>query len=192
MRRWVRWPELVLAAVGLTLLGSWGAQTWSSRRFQAEAELRLERAAAAAPDPDARGRVARATTTDGPARIAIVRLGLDAMIDEGLSSRVLDRAVGHLRSTAAPGADGNCVLAGHRDTFFGPLKDVRVGDVVRITTAEGRWDYRVTGRGVVSPHRTDLLRATDRPTLTLVTCYPFRWIGPAPMRLVVRAERVDA
>lgn len=203
MKKWIGWPELLLAAVGLALLAGWGVQSWSSHRFQAEAGRRLDRASVGDRDPfeqaferDALGPIADKSPSGSKAvrlaRIEIARIRLDAMIDEGTSTRVLDRAVGHLRSTPGPGEDGNCVLAGHRDTFFGPLKGVRVGDVVRLTTAEGRWDYRVTGRDVVSPHRTDLLRATGRPSLTLVTCYPFRWIGPAPMRLVVRAERVDA
>lgn len=203
MKRWIRWPELLLAGFGIALLAGWGAQTWSSHRFQAEAGRRLDRASVGDRDPfeqaferDVPGALAimspLAARAAPPARIEIARIRLDAMIDEGTSARVLDRAVGHLSSTPGPGEDGNCVLAGHRDTFFGPLKGVRVGDVVRLSTAEGRWDYRVTGRDVVSPRRIDLLRATERPTLTLVTCYPFRWIGPAPMRLVVRAERVDA
>jgi sortase A len=183
------WPEVVLAAAGIALLVAWAAQGWSSQRFQASAGERLDRALAATQALPSRP--AAVVGGEGAlARLEIARLGLVAMVDEGTTPRVLERAVGHLESTARPGEAGNCVLAGHRDTFFRRLGGIRVGDVVRLTSLDGQWEYRVSAREVVSPRRTDLLRDTASPTLTLVTCYPLRWIGPAPMRLVVRAERV--
>jgi sortase A len=121
-------------------------------------------------------------------RIEIPRLNLRAMIAEGVDSRTLRRAVGHLPGTALPGQDGNVVLAGHRDTFFRLLKDVRADDIVRITTPAGRFEYVVEATAVVEPSRTDVLDATAEPSVTLVTCYPFYLVGDAPDRFVVRAR----
>jgi sortase A len=106
-----------------------------------------------------------------------------------VSARTLRLAVGHVPGTALPGEDGNVVLAGHRDTFFRPLKDVEPGDAVTLTTPEGRFEYRVEAAEVVAPTRTDLLESTSAPTLTLVTCYPFYLVGSAPDRFIVRATR---
>jgi sortase A len=122
-------------------------------------------------------------------RIEIPRLRLKAVVAEGVSARTLRLAVGHVPGTALPGEDGNVVLAGHRDTFFRPLKDVEPGDAVTLTTPEGRFEYRVEAAEVVAPTRTDLLESTSAPTLTLVTCYPFYLVGSAPDRFIVRATR---
>jgi sortase A len=89
-----------------------------------------------------------------------------------------------------PGDAGNVVLAGHRDSFFRALKDVRAGDHVRITTQAGVYDYQVDSTDVVGPERVDLLDASDAATLTLITCYPFNYLGPAPDRFVVHARPV--
>jgi len=103
---------------------------------------------------------------------------------------MLRRAVGHLPGTALPGEPGNVVLAGHRDPFFRPLKDVRPGDAVELTTPQGRFEYTVEDTQVVEPGRTDLLDPAGRARLTLVTCYPFYLVGNAPDRFVVRARQV--
>jgi sortase A len=100
--------------------------------------------------------------------------------------------VGHLSGTPLPGEDGNVVLAGHRDTFFRALKDIREDDVVRITTPRGRFEYVVEATAVVEPTRTDVLGATAQPSVTLVTCYPFYLVGDAPDRFVVRARLIGA
>jgi sortase A len=99
--------------------------------------------------------------------------------------------VGHLPKTAFPGEPGNVVLAGHRDSFFSDLGEVRSGDRVRITTPDGVFEYRVDSRRVVSPEQTEVLTATGLPTLTLITCYPFDYLGLAPKRYVIRARQVD-
>jgi sortase A len=121
-------------------------------------------------------------------RIEIPRLGISAIIAEGTDPRTLRRAVGHVPATALPGDDGNIVLAGHRDSFFRALKDVRAGDRVRITTQAGVYDYQVDSTDVVGPERVDLLDASAAATLTLITCYPFNYLGPAPGRFVVHAR----
>ncbi len=90
-----------------------------------------------------------------------------------------------------PGRPGNSVVAGHRDTHFRVLKDLSVGDRIRIDWGKERYLYRIVNTQVVSPRDTSVLRSTDEPTLTLITCYPFYFIGPAPERFVVRATPID-
>jgi sortase A len=124
-------------------------------------------------------------------RLEVPRIGLSAMIAEGTSGRVLRRAVGHLPDTALPGQTGNVVLAGHRDTFFRELGRVKTGDVIRITTRWGPYAYVVRFTEVVAPDETWVLEPASGQTLTLVTCYPFHYIGAAPKRFVVRARRVS-
>jgi sortase A len=111
---------------------------------------------------------------------------------EGTTSRSLRRGVGHLEPSAFPGEHGNVDLAGHRDTYFRELEGIAPGDRVLLTTPDGRFEYRVEWVRVVTPDRTDLLAPTGSRQLTLVTCYPFDWIGPAPKRFVVRARAVRA
>ena len=124
-------------------------------------------------------------------RIVIPRLKLSAMIVDGDSHASLRQGVAHLENTAYPGERGNVALAGHRDTYFRPLKDLVEGDVIRITTPDGTFSYEVDSLMIVPPSRGDFVAPSRAPELTLVTCYPFYWIGPAPKRLVVRARPVE-
>jgi len=121
-------------------------------------------------------------------RIEIPRLGIRAMVREGMDDETLKVAVGHIPGTALPGEPGNIGLAAHRDTFFRALRGVRKGDLMRLTTLEGSETYRVASASVVDPGRVDLLAgAKGTRALTLVTCFPFDWIGAAPKRFVVAA-----
>lgn len=122
-------------------------------------------------------------------RLEIPRLGLSIIVREGVDAETLRLAVGHIPGTASPGDTGNVGLAGHRDTFFRRLRDVRAGDEVRLTTVDGRYTYRVRSTSVVAPDDTSVLDGTARPSLTLVTCYPFYFVGAAPKRFIVRAEQ---
>lgn len=122
-------------------------------------------------------------------QIEIPRIGLKAVILEGASKRTLAAAVGHIPGTARLGAKGNAGLAGHRDTFFRGLKNIRLGDTILVTTLEGSFEYRVHDCQVVGPRDTRVLADTAEPALTLVTCYPFQYVGPAPERFIVRATR---
>jgi len=124
-------------------------------------------------------------------RIKIPRLKLSAVIFEGTDDQTLGRGVGHLAGTATPGETGNLVLAGHRDTFFRPLKNIREGDVIEVTGPEGVSRYKVEFTQIVAPEATEVLRSTGGSTLTLITCYPFRFIGNAPDRFIVRGQKVD-
>ncbi|HEU4939040.1 MAG TPA: class D sortase [Vicinamibacterales bacterium] len=121
-------------------------------------------------------------------RVDIPRVGVSAIVREGDDAATLRHAVGHIPDTALPGASGNAGLAGHRDTFFRGLKGIRAGDRIRMTTANGILEYTVRDTRVVDPDDVSVLRSTGRPTLTLVTCYPFYYIGSAPRRFIVQAE----
>jgi sortase A len=124
-------------------------------------------------------------------RIEIPRAGVSALLLRGTSSRTLRRGVGTIRGTAPPGAEGNVGLAGHRDSFFRGLRNVREDDTITLKTLGGDFRYRVEWTRVVAPHETAVLAEAGGPVLTLVTCYPFSWIGPAPERFIVRARRID-
>jgi sortase A len=120
-------------------------------------------------------------------RLEMPRLGLVAIVREGTSDDVLRFAAGHVPGTALPGEPGNVVIAGHRDTLFRPLKEVRPGDALRLTTPDGAFEYAVTQVEVVEPTRLDVLEPRAPREATLVTCYPFHFVGKAPLRFVVRA-----
>ena len=112
------------------------------------------------------------------------------MMTEGVDKQTLSRAIGHVPTTARPGEPGNCALAGHRDSFLRGLGGVRVDDVVRIVTATRTFEYRVEWTRIVDPHQVDVLDSTATRSLTLVTCYPFEFLGHAPQRFIVRAREV--
>jgi sortase A len=122
--------------------------------------------------------------------IEIRSIGLSAMIAEGDNGRILRRAVGHITGSALPGQQGNVVIAGHRDTFFRPLRNIHMDDEITLTTLNGTYRYRVDSIQVVEPEDTEVLDRSDDAILTLVTCYPFYYVGPAPKRFVVRAHRI--
>jgi len=121
-------------------------------------------------------------------RVEIPRVGVSAMVREGDDAATLRHAVGHIPDTALPGEPGNAGLAGHRDTFFRGLKSVREGDRITMTTPGGVLEYIVRHTTVVDPDDVSVLSPRGRQTLTLVTCYPFYYIGSAPRRFIVQAE----
>ncbi len=124
------------------------------------------------------------------ARLEIPRLALSVLVSEGTSALTLRRAVGHIEGTAIPGTIGNIGLAGHRDTFFWPLRNIRLQDVIMLTTDEGMFEYRVVSKRIVPPTEVSVLAPDAGQVLTLVTCHPFYFVGMAPNRFIVRAERL--
>ena len=121
--------------------------------------------------------------------IEIPRLKLSSVVLEGDAAAALLLGVGHLADTPLPWQGGNTVFAAHRDTFFRPLANIRKDDVIRFSTADYRFEYVVKQLKVVEPTAVDVLEPTSAATLTLITCFPFNYIGPAPQRFIVRAER---
>jgi len=122
--------------------------------------------------------------------IEIPTVAMKAVILHGDSPEVLRRGIGHLPETPMPGEWGNVALAGHRDTFFRPLRQIRPGDVITLRTTRGAFEYRVESVRVVSPTDIGVLESSSRRELTLVTCFPFHYVGAAPNRFIVRAFEV--
>lgn len=124
-------------------------------------------------------------------QIGIASIGLKAIIAEGVDDRTLQRAVGHIPGTPWPGQAGNVAMAGHRDTFFRRLRNIKKNDEITLTTLDGSYHYLVDVIELVEPDNTEVLDHSSEPTLTLVTCFPFYYVGPAPERFIVRAHRID-
>jgi sortase A len=122
----------------------------------------------------------------------VPRLGVKAIVVQGDSQSVLRRAVGHIPDTSLPGQLGNVVLAGHRDTFFRPLRGIRAGDFISLKTAGGDFQYQVQSTTIVAPSHTEVLRSSGDNMLTLITCFPFYYVGAAPDRFVVRARQIGS
>ena len=123
-------------------------------------------------------------------RLEIPTLGVSTIVREGEDARTLQLAVGHIAGTALPGAAGNMGLAGHRDTFFRRLREIDPGDVIRLVGVDGTYTYVVDSTQIVDPDDLWVLDPTPEPSLTLVTCYPFTYLGAAPERFIVRARLV--
>jgi len=125
------------------------------------------------------------------ARLRVPRLGIDVVVAEGTDSRTLSLGPGHLEGSALPGQSDNCIIAGHRDGPFSRLRGARPGDRVEITDVAGLKSYRVDSVDVIDKRDTRVLAPSSTPLLTLVTCYPFHYVGHAPRRFIVRATLLD-
>jgi sortase A len=195
--------ERLLLLVGIVCLGYFAYVTAETALYQAYETRELDAILASAPEP--RPAIAlpagvtppverplppRAAPASGSllGRLEIPRLNVSAIVRAGSDARTLRLAIGHIGGTALPGEHGNVGLAAHRDTFFRRLGEIRVDDEVRLVTPDGTFMYRVEGTRVVEPQDVWVLDQTTDPALTLITCYPFRYIGSAPQRFVVRAQ----
>jgi len=187
IERVTRLAARLLLVAGFLAVGYAAYVVVDARRYQTIEERQFEPAPL---DDTAAGRL---EIVDGHAigTIHIPRLGLAAVVAQGDSSLTLRRAVGHLADTALPGETGNVVLAGHRDTVFRALKDILPGDAITIETGHGAFAYQVESTTVVSPSDVAVLQAYGGRTLTLVTCFPFFYIGPSPDRFIVRARQIE-
>ena len=123
-------------------------------------------------------------------RLDIPGADISVIVAAGTDARTLRRGVGHIQGTALPGEPGNVGLAGHRDTVFRGLRNLRLADRILLLTADESYEYAVESLQTVTPERGDVLNPSVHPTLTLVTCYPFDFVGPAPLRFIVRARQV--
>lgn len=179
------WIERILLTAGLAALGYCVAIFLYAAVSQVRAQRSLELDIAAASRHDPRDRANQPGPVLG--RMEIPRLGFSAMVFEGTSDDVLRRGVGHLANSALPGRPGNVTLTGHRDTFFRPLREVDAQDEIILTTLNGRYYYRVESTKVVAPDDVSVLKSYGEPRLTLITCYPFYFVGAAPKRFIVRA-----
>jgi sortase A len=193
-----RWLERFLFLIAFLGLGSYLYSVAESHLYQAMENRELDAILASAPPPPAVvGTPAPVSTTrpkPRPApgsvigRVEIPRLGVSSVVRAGSDARTLQLAVGHIPGTALPGENGNVGLAGHRDTFFRRLRNIKPDDEIRLVTPGGTFVYRVQRTNIVNPRDVWVLDPTRQPTLTLVTCYPFTYIGSAPQRFIVRAS----
>jgi sortase A len=193
--RTARALEHALSGFAALALGFWAWEVVGAQLHFAAQDRRLQSLAAAA-EPALERRLAAATRAEIErtgliGRLEVPRLNLAVIVEEGIDRGTLRRAAGHVPGTALPGEPGNVVVAAHRDTLFRPLKDVRPGDEVRFVTPDGWFEYEVVKTEVVAPSRTDVLAPGPEGEATLITCYPFGFVGPAPQRFVVRAARIS-
>jgi sortase A len=208
---YLRWSRYLFFAVGILALGYVGFALLDARLFQADQSRRFQEELKGLKPPiigdqplngssislkpaeaDVRVEHVDMAGTGGTplGRIEIPTIGLAAMILEGTDARILRPAVGHIRSTPLPGQQGNVVITGHRDTFFRPLLKIRKDDEIRVTTLSGSYRYLVDSIKVIDPEDTEVLDNSEDAILTLVTCYPFYFVGPAPKRFIVRAHQI--
>lgn len=197
----VWWSRLFLL-VGLVAIG-WTVYVWMDarlyqlvqrRHLDAIVSNRHMEPPAIAPMPLTQAlllKAPRLVTGSLLGQLEIPRIGLSVMVVEGDSASILRRAAGHVEGTGLPGGPGNVAIAAHRDTFFHSLRDIRNRDLITLNTLKGSYLYEVESVEVVESGQTDVLLDSPHPTLTLITCYPFYYVGPAPKRFVVRARQVS-
>jgi sortase A len=192
----LRWSRNTLLTAGVLILGYCGYVLLDARLYQAsETRNFQEQIKDSTPIPASDGNVREASFHPDAGKplgeIELTRVGVTAMILEGTDDRTLRRAVGHVPGTPLPGQPGNVAIAGHRDTFFRALRNVRQNDEITLMTLRGSYRYRVDSISVVGPEATQVLDNTGGDFLTLVTCFPFYYVGPAPRRFIVRAQRIS-
>jgi sortase A len=197
------WIERALLLAGVAL-GAWCLGVLAEARFTARLALPAVATARLPGDandnaPAATGRapdvvVRRAPPPAGTllGRLEAPSLRLSAAVLEGSDDATLGRGAGHIEDTALPGDAGNVGIAGHRDTVFRPLRAAKAGDAIDLTTADRVYHYRISRTAIVNPDDVYVLDPTPQRTLTLVTCYPFEFIGHAPRRFIVQAELVSS
>jgi len=182
MRQVLRWTRRVLLVCAISLLAWSGFVLIDARIFRnaEDRQLSLPPSVSVISPVAATAPVAAGAGLIG--RIDIPRLSLSVIVMEGTSSKTLRRAAGHISGTALPGRPGNVGISGHRDTFFRPLRNIEPNDTITLTTTAGEYRYRVLFTRIVGPDDVTVLAPSDDPgdneTLTLVTCYPFYFVGP--------------
>jgi LPXTG-site transpeptidase (sortase) family protein len=180
--------SLVMVILGLGLLGYVGSEYWGMYRSQQKLEVEWERQAA---NTSAPGQPA-ISPDQMLTRVLIPKIGMDAIVVEGASRKALSEGPGHMKQTAMPGETGNAVITGHRDTFFRHIYELGRGDQIQVRRNGRVFTYEVTGKRIVLPDDISVIKPTQDAQLTLITCYPTYYIGPAPKRLVVFSKLVES
>jgi len=189
MRSILLWIERALIAIagalliwcGMTIVDMWQVNSLAAPLANAVARH-------ATSQPDATRRSPKIAPGARLAKLEAPVVGLSVTVLEGTDNKTLMRAAGHLEHTAFPEEAGNTVIAGHRDTIFRPVRNLHVGDALVLTTSEYVYRYRITAIRIIDPAEVAVLGPTPSRALTLVTCYPFEFIGHAPQRFIVRAD----
>jgi sortase A len=188
-QRFIRWTRRILIITGVLALFYVGLTLFSAGLFQAGAELTLEKQIQSREQLKAAFRSLPIKEGDVLGRIQIPRIALSVVVLQGTTSQTLRLGVGHIDGTALPGESGNIGIAGHRDTFFRGLKDIHKDDKILLQTAAGTARYDVDWIQITAPDDGGIVVPTTESALTLVTCYPFHYVGSAPERFVVHAHR---
>ncbi len=190
IRRLLRWTQRLLFITGALALGYVAFTLLDARLYQVSAKRSLEGQIRREKEHHESQPKPALKTGDVLGRVDIPRLGISVAVLQGTSSRTLRLGAGHIEGTPLPGENGNSGIAGHRDTFFRELKDIRKNDEIQLQTLNGLFRYEVDWVKVVEPNDSTALQpSTQESTLTLVTCYPFHFVGSAPKRFVVRAHK---
>jgi sortase A len=176
--------ERVLLVAGLIGIGVWLGSIVLLKFTQYSDSIRFDRQVSPPQAP------LKVEPNELIGRLRIPRLELSAMVREGDGDDTLRVALGHVSDTALPGQPGNVGIAGHRDTLFRPLRNIRKNDLIELETMAGNFTYRVDSTRIVSPREVSVLAPGPRRELTLVTCYPFNYVGSAPKRFIVKASEV--
>lgn len=182
--------SFVLLLCGSAALGYATYRWFDLYRYQRVAASEFEIPKAVLP-PSAPAVAASIAVGDVIGEIDVPRLKLKAVVVQGDSEDQLRRSVGHLPETALPGEAGNVALAAHRDGLFRPLRNVRPGDAIFLQTRNRKFEYKVEWTAVVAPNATRVIEPTSESALTLVTCFPFYYVGAAPKRFIVRAREIS-
>ena len=190
IQKFLHWTQRLFFLTGVVALGYVGFTLLDARLYQASAKRSLETEIQQESGPHNNQPKREVKTGDVLGRLDIPRLGLSVAVLQGTSSRMLRRGIGHIEGTPLPGEAGNSGIAGHRDTFFRGLKDIRANDEIELQTTSGLFRYQVDWAKVVAPEDLSVLAPSTDSALTLVTCYPFYFVGPAPRRFVVRAHKL--
>jgi LPXTG-site transpeptidase (sortase) family protein len=178
--------SLALVVIGVVLLGYVAGEYWGMYRSQKNLEAEWQRQAATVSVPGK----APVSPDQLLTRLEIPKIQVDAIVVEGASRRELSEGPGHMKQTAQPGETGNAVITGHRDTFFRHIYELNKGDQIQVRRSGRTFTYEVTGKRIVMPEDISVIKPTNDPQLTLITCYPTYYIGPAPKRLVVFSKLV--
>jgi sortase A len=187
----LRWCSYSLLLAGGAILLSCTYLWAHARLYQALQSRRLNESAQSEP---VRGgcQTQQARVGSAIGRLVIARIGVSVVVLEGDDADTLGLGAGRVPGTALPGEGSNMAIAAHRDTFFRPLRNIRKGDVIRFTTRNESLVYEVESTEIVTPSHIEVLDATAEPTMTLITCYPFYYLGFAPDRFVVRARLISS
>ena len=188
-QRFIRWTRRVLAICGALALAYVGFTLVDASIYEKAAQSKLDKLIQAQETHLASQRKLVVKDGDILGRISIPRIGLSVVVLEGTTSRTLQHGVGHIGGTSLPGEPGNVGIAGHRDTYFRGLKDLRAHDEIQIQTAAGLATYEVDWIQITVPNDVAIVSHASESALTLVTCYPFHFVGAAPERFVVHARR---
>jgi sortase A len=179
---------MILMVVGVILLVyvgvQYGQMYWAQRdlerRWAAQQTIGNDQPKSAALKMD-----------DGLMRLSIPKIDLAAVVVEGTSHRSLLLGPGHMKETPAPGQAGNAVITGHRDTFFRHIYELQKGDEILVQRSGKTFKYEVTSKRIVQPDDMSVLKPSQESRLTLITCYPTYYIGPAPERLIVTSRLLE-